>query len=118
MITTRVVARTSFTLGNVTLRISLRTSLKKPRVRAGNCFTRPPRLLSSSRAIAAFAIQILLSLIQPLRNGPSRRAGLAASTASEKTGRGGGKEGGKSGIQPPLTFHVLVLSYDTLLLNN
>src|ERR1051326_4542037 len=55
IITTIVVAWTSFRLGNVTFRISLRTSVRNPFTRVGNCVTLFPP--SSSRAIdTAFAI--------------------------------------------------------------
>src|SRR6476620_10613881 len=59
IITTVVVAWTSFLLGKVTFRISLRTSDRKPFMRAGNCVTLLP---CSSRAIVtAFAIGPFLS---------------------------------------------------------
>src|SRR5262245_49314730 len=64
MITTVVVAWTSFLLGNVTFRISLRTSVRKPFMRAGNCVTLLP--WSSRAIVTAFAIGSFLKSTQPL----------------------------------------------------
>src|SRR5580765_2049107 len=54
MITTVVVAWTSLLLGKVTFRISLRTSERKPCMRAGNCVILLP--WSSRVIVTAFAI--------------------------------------------------------------
>src|SRR5579871_808393 len=92
-----VVARTSFLLGKVTFRISLRTSEKKPFVRAGHAFSFPPRLCSSRVIATAFAIvKILLSLFPPATL--PRRSQPASFQILTKSGRGGGIRTPKSGF--------------------
>src|SRR5215467_13684749 len=80
MMTTKVVAWTSLRLGNVTFRISLRTSERKLLMRSGNCLSLATRLSLSRVMVAALAIEILLSLLHfegsELRSTPSRSLAL------------------------------------------
>src|SRR5215472_10955992 len=91
MMTTKVVAWTSLRLGNVTFRISLRTSERKLLMRSGNCLSLATRLSSSRVMVAALAIEILLSLLHfegselrsaPLRSARANRRSLRVSPTS------------------------------------
>src|SRR5579883_3479365 len=87
MITTTVVACTSFSEGVVTFFISVRTSLLKDLIFSGQEATRPPRLSPGSAAAIDFVI-FFVSI--PMRH--------TCFLLLPKTGRGGGIRTPKSGF--------------------